>query len=95
MRNHCNRLDCLINNQKGICRALRETGEVKKCSFYKDRRKMSELEIAYYEGQEWKLAYDPTAKRGSIQWEEWTNECTKKGERILREWENSQKQEQA
>lgn len=68
MRNHCNRMDCLINNQKGICRALRETGDTRTCKFYKDRRKMSMLEIAYYEGQEWKTRVYEGITGGAKEW---------------------------
>lgn len=73
MRNHCNRLDCLINNQKGICRALRETGDTRTCKFYKDRRKISKLEIACYEagietGRFWDRAEYEEITGGGKEW---------------------------
>lgn len=85
MRDHCNRLDCLINKE-GVCRGLVDASGYKTCSFYKDRRKMTETEIGLYEDGTWAVGYDPAAKRGEKSWKEWTDECIKKGKEIEETW---------
>lgn len=88
MRDHCNRLDCLINKE-GICRGLTDASGSKTCKFYKDRKKMSELEIGLYEDDKFTVGYDPTANKGEKAWKAWTNKCIRNGEEIVESWQKS------